>query len=114
MQIGPLPSLNPATEFGVLAFCLILATKTVYEMVLLLKKQKNGGSGAVGVYCNFPADKSMCVLQSTDFQKLRTIEIVEGVSDQLKASLDQQNRLLGEIRDSVRDLGTRNGNRKYR
>lgn len=45
-----------------------------------------------------------CPIVSPEISKLHRLEMAREVSDSLKEHLDKQTKILGEIRDSVRDL----------
>lgn len=96
--------MNPATQASLFAGALVLSIKAIYELVLLVKKQVNAKSANTGVYCNYPLQGGGCAFASHDFNKLRTVELVQGVTAQLSPALEKQNTLLQEIRDGVRDL----------
>lgn len=95
--------LSPLAVIAIVATAIMYLSKAGFELVLLVKKQKNGGT-TTGVYCNYPS-KGGCVWQSDDFTELRKIQIANSVSSTLKEPLDEQNRLLGEIKDAINRRG---------
>lgn len=98
--------MNSATQAGLFFTCVVVALKAIYELILLLKQQIGAGKVTTGVYCNYPLTGA-CAFVSRDFHQMRKVEIVEGVADVIKPALEDQNRLLVQIRDGVRDMHPR-------
>lgn len=96
--------MNPATETGLFITCAAVAIKTIYELVLILRKNMNSEKVNTGVYCNYPLQGGGCAYASRDFSSMRAVEIINGVQAILTPELERQSGILGEIRDSVKDL----------
>lgn len=96
--------MNPATETGLIITCVAFCCKTIYELVLILRKNLNGDKVNTGVYCNYPLQGGGCAYLSRDFSSMRAVEIINGVQAILTPELERQSMILGEIRDSVKDL----------
>jgi hypothetical protein len=85
---------DPVTPIAAVSVAVAYLAKTVYEYV----KPKNGSV----------VNGRLCVLSNADSAKLRNIEIGDHVVDMLEPTLKEQVKLLGEIRDAVRDQSRRN------
>jgi hypothetical protein len=89
--------MNPATQIGIVGFLAVLSARTVYELVLLIRRQSNGKSNPL---CNYPLLGTRCAWES-DSGKVRTYELTDALADALRPEMAQQNTILKEIRDAI-------------
>lgn len=96
--------MNPATQFTVFVAGIIFCLNTLVKFIPALIKLVNGGKGSTGVNCNYPMSGGGCAYSSRDFASMRAVEIVNGVQAVITPELENQSIILGQIRDSVREL----------